>query len=120
MAGLKWIDIANVEGTYREPPRTSWILVSEKMCGAQNVAVGVNETAVGSQVPPHRHEIEEEIMYFIQGTGKFITENEVIDLHPGICVYNPPGELHSIQNTGSEVLKFIWIYAPQLASHRIQ
>jgi len=38
MSGLKWVDIANVEGIFREPPRTSWILVSEKTVGAKNLA----------------------------------------------------------------------------------
>lgn len=119
MSGLKWVDIANVEGIYREPPRTSWILVSEQMCGSQNLAMGVNETHVGGEVPRHKHETEEEVMYFIQGKGQFITDDEVIELKPGICVYNPPGSFHSIKNTGDEVLKFVWIYAPQLESHRI-
>ncbi|MCL1809410.1 MAG: cupin domain-containing protein [Clostridiales bacterium] len=118
MAGLKWVDISKMEGEYREPPRTSWILVSEKMCGSQNLAMGVNETHVGGQVPPHKHETEEEVMFFIEGTGKFITDNETIDLRPGICVYNPPGDVHSIVNTGDVNLKFVWIYAPQLASHK--
>ena len=51
MSGLKWVDIANVEGIFREPPRTSWILVSEKTVGAKNLAMGVNETHVGGMVP---------------------------------------------------------------------
>lgn len=118
MAGLKVIDIEKVEGIYREPPRTSWILVSEKTCGAQNLAMGVNETYAGSQVPPHKHDEEEEVMFFIQGKGQFITDDEVIELKPGICIYNPPGKTHSIVNTGDETLKFIWIYSPQLSSHR--
>lgn len=118
MSGLKWVDIANVEGIYREPPRTSWILVSEKTVGAQNLAMGVNETQVGSMVPEHKHESEEEVMYFLQGQGQFITDEEVIDLKPGICIYNPPGASHKIVNTGNEILKFIWIYSPQLESHR--
>lgn len=120
MAKLVWMDIKDVEGAYREPPRKSWILVSEKTCGAQNLAMGVNETYVGGMVPEHKHEKEEEVMFFIQGKGQFITKDETIDLHPGVCVYNPPGEYHKIVNTGSESLKFVWIYSPQLDSHRIQ
>ena len=119
MAGLKWVDIADMEGELKGPPyRKSWILVSEKMCDSQNLAMGVNETPVGGEVPPHKHETEEEVMYFIQGKGQFKTENETIELRPGICVYNPPGAVHNIVNTGDEVLKFIWIYSPQLGSHR--
>jgi len=118
VAELKWVDIKDVEGIYREPPRTSWILVSEKMCGSKNLAMGVNKTHVGGQVPPHKHDSEEEVMYFIEGKGQFITDTETIELHPGICVYNPPGGMHSIVNTGDVPLEFIWIYAPQLESHR--
>ncbi len=120
MSGLKWFDINNMEGEYREPPRTSWIIVSEKTCGSQNLAMGVNKTHVGGMVPPHKHEKEEEVMFFIKGKGQFITDNEVIELKPGICVYNPPGETHKIVNTGDEDLEFVWIYAPQLESHRIK
>lgn len=118
MAGLKVVDIRNVEGILRDPPRKSWILVSEQTVGAQNLAMGVNETYPGGMVPEHRHETEEEVMYFISGKGKFITKDREIDLHEGICVYNPPGEMHKIVNTGDEVLKFVWIYSPQLESHR--
>jgi len=57
-------------------------------------------------------------MYFIAGKGKFVTEEEEIDLSPGTVIYNPPGQLHKILNTGDEVLRFVWIYSPQLPSHK--
>jgi len=78
MSGLKVINMKDVKGERREPPRTSWILVSEKMVGSQNLAVGYNKTHPGGMVPEHKHEIEEEVMFFISGQGKFITENEEI------------------------------------------
>jgi len=118
MSGLKVVDIKNVAGERRDPPRTSWILVSEKTVGSKNLALGVNETEPGSMVPEHIHESEEEVMLFLEGEGKFITKDEEIALKPGICVYNPPGEKHKIVNTGSTKLKFVWVYAPQLESHR--
>ncbi len=118
MSELKVINMKNVKGERREPPRTSWILVSEKTVGAQNLAVGYNKTHPGGMVPEHKHEKEEEVMFFISGKGQFVTENEEIPLEPGVCVYNPPGGMHKIVNTGEEDLEFIWIYAPQLPSHR--
>jgi 3-oxoacyl-[acyl-carrier protein] reductase len=69
-------------------------------------------------VPEHKHDKEEEVMFFLQGSGKFITEDREIPIEPGIAIYNPPGKTHKILNTGSEVLRFVWIYAPQLAGHR--
>ena len=118
MSELKVINIKDVPGERRDPPRTSWILISEKAVGAQNLAMGVNETDPGSMVPEHVHESEEEVMFFLSGQGKFVTEDKEIPLEPGMAVYNPPGKSHKIINTGNEVLKFIWIYSPQLQSHR--
>ena len=112
------VNIKDVTPVKRDPPRTSWILVSEKTVGAQNLAVGVNETLPGSQVPEHEHNVEEEVMLFVAGRGVFVTEDQEIPLEPGVCVYNPPGGKHKILNTGDEVLRFVWIYAPQLPSHR--
>jgi mannose-6-phosphate isomerase-like protein (cupin superfamily) len=114
------VNIKDVKPVKKDPPRTSWILVSEKTVGAKNLAVGVNETLPGSMVPEHEHNTEEEVMFFVAGRGVFVTEDQEIPLEPGVCVYNPPGGKHKILNTGDEVLRFVWIYAPQLASHRIE
>jgi putative monooxygenase len=118
MSKVKVVRIKDVKGERREPPRTSWILVSEKTVGSKNIAMGVNETYPGGMVPEHKHDIQEEVMYFVSGQGKFVTEDEEIDLNPGTVVYNPPGKLHKIINTGDEVLRFVWIYSPQLPSHK--
>ena len=69
MAKVKVVDIKNVAGERRDPPRTSWILVSEKTVGSKNLAMGVNETDPGSMVPEHKHDTEEEVMFFISGRG---------------------------------------------------
>ena len=118
MSSAKAVHIKDITPIKRDPPRTSWILVSEKTVGAKNLAVGINETVAGSMVPEHEHESEEEVMLFLSGRGKFVTEEQEIPLEPGVCVYNPPGGKHKIVNTGDEVLRFVWVYAPPLASHR--
>ena len=118
MSEVKVVHIKDVKGQKRQPPRISWILVSEKTVGAKNLAVGINETAAGGMVPEHKHETEEEVMFFMSGRGKFITGDEEIPLEPGVFIYNPPGKNHKIVNTGDEVLRFMWIYSPQLESHR--
>jgi putative monooxygenase len=118
MSELKVINIKDVKGERREPPRMSWVLVSEKTVGSQNLAMGVNETYPGGMVPEHKHDKEEEVMFFLAGRGIFVTEDKEIPLEPGVCIYNPPGRTHKIVNTGDEVLRFVWIYSPQLASHR--
>ncbi len=118
MAGLKVVDINKVEPDRRTPPRASWLLVSEKTVGSQNIALGVNETEPGSMVPEHTHESEEEVMLFLEGEGLFVTADAEIPVKQGICIYNPPGATHKIVNTGTTKLKFVWAYAPQLPTHR--
>ena len=117
---LKVINIKDVKGAQPDPVRMSWLLVSEKTVDAQNLSMGINETYPGGMVPEHKHDTEEEVMYFYAGRGMFVTEGREIPLEPGVCIYNPPGKLHKIINTGDEVLKFVWIYSPQLASHKQQ
>ena len=69
MSELKVINIKDVKGERRDPPRMSWVLVSEKTVGAQNLAMGVNETYPGGMVPEHKHDKEEEVMFFLAGPG---------------------------------------------------
>jgi putative monooxygenase len=121
MAKLTWFDRNTIDGELKGPPyRKSWALVTEKTCGAQNVSVGYNETPVGGEVPRHKHDKEEEIMYFIEGKGEFRTDSEIIQIRPGIIVYNPPGDFHNIVNTGDTPIKFVWVYSPQLESQRVE
>ena len=56
MSSVKVVNIKNVTGERRDPPRTSWILVSGKTVGAKNLSMGVNETDPGGMVPEHKHE----------------------------------------------------------------
>jgi len=64
MSGLKVVDINKVEPERKTPPRSSWILISEKTVGAQNLALGVNETEPGSMVPEHMHETRKRLCFF--------------------------------------------------------
>ncbi|MCK7514030.1 MAG: cupin domain-containing protein [Desulfobacterales bacterium] len=63
----------------------------EKTVGAKNLAMGVNETYPGGMVPEHKHDHEEEVMFFLAGRGMFVTPDREIPLEPGVCIYNPPG-----------------------------
>ena len=56
------VHIKDVKGVKRDPPRVSWILVSEKTVGARNLAMGVNRTHPGGMVPEHKHDQEEEVI----------------------------------------------------------
>jgi len=115
---LKVVHIKDVKGTQPDPVRMSWLLVAGKTVDAQNLSMGINETYPGGIVPEHTHNAEEEVNFFFAGRGKFVTEGEEIPLEPGVCLYIPPGLSHKIINDGDEVIRFMWIFAPQLATHR--
>jgi len=61
MSKVKAIHIADSKEIKQDPPRTSWILISEKTVGLKNIAMGVNETYPGSMEQEHMHNTEEEV-----------------------------------------------------------
>ena len=67
MSELKVVNIKDVKGERRDPPRMSWILVSEKTVGAQNLAMGVNETYAGGMVPEHVTKKKKRLCSSLQG-----------------------------------------------------
>ncbi len=115
---LKVVNIKDVKGTQPDAVRMSWLLVAEKTVDAQNLSMGINETYPGGIIPEHKHETEEEINFVFMGRGKFVAEGKEFPLESGVCVYIPPGIPHKIINDGDEVIRFMWIFAPQLAGHR--
>lgn len=115
---LKVVNIKDVKGTQPDAVRMSWLLVAEKTVDSQNLSMGINETYPGGVVPEHKHDAEEEVNFIFAGRGKFIAESREISLEPGVCVYIPAGIPHQIVNDGDEVIRFMWIFAPQLAGHR--
>ncbi|HVN98273.1 MAG TPA: cupin domain-containing protein [Syntrophorhabdaceae bacterium] len=115
---LKVINMKDVKALEPDAVRKSWLLVSEKTVGAENLSMGINETYPGGMVPEHVHDTEEEINFFFSGRGKLVAEGREIQLEAGVCILIPPKLPHSIVNDGDEVIRFMWILAPQLAGHR--
>ncbi|MEM5566680.1 cupin domain-containing protein [Psychroserpens sp. AS72] len=74
------------------------------------------ELGVGGALPEHKHNITEEIAYFLSGEGIVITyENEKrieTPVKEGYVWYTAPGEYHSFKNTGNEPLKLIFAIIP--------
>ena len=118
MAELRVVNLRDVKGSQPDAMRMSWLLVSEKTVDAHNLSMGINETYPGGVVPEHKHDAEEEVNYFFTGRGKFVAEGKEVPLEPGVCIYTPPGVAHSIVNTGDEVIRFMWIFSPQMLTHR--
>lgn len=119
MDKVPFVRAADVEGEYREPPRTSKLLLAPKFGGVENVSMGMNVTEVGSMIPPHKHDDAEEVLFLISGRGKIVIEGEgEWEIGPETAFYSPKGVVHSLVNIGDEPLKLVWVYYPALPQHR--
>lgn len=66
----------------------------------------------GQHTAPHYHPSTEEIYYILSGEGRMQIGDEVRIVGPGDAIAIPPGAIHTIENTGSEVLKLLCCCAP--------
>jgi mannose-6-phosphate isomerase-like protein (cupin superfamily) len=63
-------------------------------------------------VVPHRHKVQEQIYYILEGEGLMEIEGERTVVHPWTVIFIPPGVEHGIYNTGMVDLKFIVVTTP--------
>ena len=68
--------------------------------------------APGQSTQPHYHPKSEEIYYILHGVGRMRIGNECRDVGSGDAIAIPPGEPHSITNTGNKTLLFLCCCAP--------
>lgn len=115
------VNEVEVEGVRRIPPRVSKLLLHEGSCGTKNISLGVNVTEVGSKIPAHTHQEQEEVMYVVSGNGVFIiNDTQEYPVSAGSALYAPPGVKHELVNRGNEPLKIVWVYSPPLPEHRVR
>ncbi len=55
--------------------------------------------------PPHQH-AEEEFQYVISGSGTWTLNGREIPIKPGDLMYARPGDVHGIDNTSDQPLRF--------------
>ena len=118
MSKLPFVKASDVEGEYREPPRTSKLLLAPKFGGVENVSMGMNVTEVGSMIPDHAHIDSEEVLFLISGNAKLVIEGQgEWEIGPETAFYSPKGVKHRLENIGDEPLKLVWVYCPPLPKH---
>jgi mannose-6-phosphate isomerase-like protein (cupin superfamily) len=67
---------------------------------------------VGGATTPHYHRRTEEIYYILAGQGQITLGSDSRGVGPGDAIAIPPGVVHTIRNTGDEVLRFLCCCAP--------
>lgn len=61
----------------------------------------------GASIGLHTHDTSSEVIYFLSGCGKTITDGVEEFFSAGDCHYCPKGSSHTLINNGNEDLTFI-------------
>jgi mannose-6-phosphate isomerase-like protein (cupin superfamily) len=90
----------------------SWrTLLSADRTPTDSLTMGIAEIEPGSpdEFHLHRHE-PAEAYYILAGTGAMSIDGEVFDVGAGSAVFVPGDSIHAIANTGSDVLRLLYVF----------
>ena len=68
--------------------------------------------APGAATTPHHHAVTEEIYYILVGEAEMTLGEDTRSVVPGDAIAIPPGQRHTIRNTGGDELVFLCTCAP--------
>ena len=109
------MDVRNVNRvpafTTKDGSEIRELLAHRNSCITQQTLAEARLPAGGSTTP-HRHVRTEEIYYVLAGQGLMRLGEQRRPVGPGDAVAIPPGTVHQITNTGTDVLKFLCCCAP--------
>ncbi len=88
------------------------ILVDPTNTGPTGFCTLIQTLNPDAAVPVHRHELAEQVLYFLSGRGKASLGGQEIDVLPGTSIHVPKGVRHGIANTGQEPLSFLETTTP--------
>ena len=103
--------------THRNSPRyqrdgvTSYLLISERTCGSQNLSITLVEMEPGGIQRIHQHE-PEQTYTILEGSGIMSVAGEQRPVKAGDCIFIPAWAEHGLQNTGGTVLKYLSACSP--------
>jgi mannose-6-phosphate isomerase-like protein (cupin superfamily) len=109
------MDIINIE---QAPPFTTLDgseireLLAHRNSSIRNQSLAEARLPAGASTTPHYHPRTEEIYYILAGSAQMRIGDETRTVGPGDAIAIPPGSVHQITNTGSDVLKFLCCCAP--------
>ena len=58
----------------------------------------------------HKHEGQEEVYFFVSGTGTMEVDNEKFNVKPGDVILIPDGAFHRVYNESTEHLYFVCVF----------
>lgn len=111
MAGKYTIHESEVQAK-ELPGRSHKMIIKPDNFGCKSMCFGVADFPPMAHAPEHVHDKEEEILYVLSGVGQMYFDGQPEPLKPGTCMYVPAKVVHSINNTGPEVLKVSYVFSP--------
>jgi len=96
---------------YQRDGITSYLLVSEKTCGAEKLAITIVEMQPGGFQHLHSHEPEQSY-YILEGTGLMTIDGEERTVQAGDCIFFPSFAEHGLKNTGKGILRYLSAASP--------
>jgi len=87
-------------------------LVGPAWTPADNQSLAEATIAPGGATMEHYHRVTEELYYVVEGTGRLTVGDDEREVDVGDCAVIPPGERHTIVNTGDGPLRILCCCAP--------
>ena len=87
-------------------------LLAHRNSGIRNQSLAEARLPPGNSTIPHHHKKTEEIYYILSGNASMTIDDDVRSVAPGDAIAIPPGQRHTIKNTGTEELIFLCTCAP--------
>jgi quercetin dioxygenase-like cupin family protein len=98
----------------RPPARSGrvTIKVDPRNTHSTRMSMGTQHIEVGSSIPVHLHDAQDEILYVHAGRGTASVGDEQSPVEAGATVFIPRGVWHGVENTGDEALQVVWVVSP--------
>lgn len=74
-----------------------------------DVRMGLQELEPGASYPAHHH-ASPEVYFVVQGEARWNVGGEAIAAPVGTLVYTPPHAIHRVNNSGSEPLRWLYLW----------
>ncbi len=87
-------------------------LLAHRNSCIQKQSLAEARLAPNQQTTPHYHRLTEEIYYILSGAGLMQIGDEQRAVAEGDAIAIPPGQTHTITNTGDTTLTFLCCCAP--------
>lgn len=76
----------------------------------KNLIVSSTTLNPGKSTSGHKHPGQEEVYYFVNGSGEMELDNEKFVVESGDVVLIPDGAFHRVYNTGTQSLYFVCVF----------